>query len=146
MGNCAKHLCPTILTREKARLCPIEWVLDRFEHNAIQDVLFEDDLLELVFNDGIRLTAYTPAVCSETGEWSPLELDAEGSLEAFTAARISDALYVLDDPDQGIYYLQIGLFNAQTGLRYRVIIGFYSLLDEASQHITHFIGGSNGKK
>lgn len=146
MEICSKHLCPTILTREKARLCPIDWALDRFQQNAIQDVLFEDDLLELVFNDGISLTAYRPAARSETGEWSSLELDAEGFLEVFTGARISDAMYILDDPDQGIYYLQIGLFNALTGMRYRVVIEFYSLLDEASQHITHFIGGSNGKK
>ncbi len=68
MENCSKHLCPYILIREKTRLCPIEWVLDRFQHNAIQDVLFEDDLLELVFNDGISLTAYRPAARGETKE------------------------------------------------------------------------------
>jgi hypothetical protein len=146
MPNCAKHLCPLILTREKTLLCPVSWMLDRFHHTTIKDVLFEDELLNLVFQDGLSLRVYSPTRQDDLGQWIRLELDAEGFLELLTGAQIHEVAYILDDPSQGIYYLQIGLMQAPTGPYFRAVIEFLSLLDEASQHQTHFIGGSNGKK
>jgi hypothetical protein len=146
MDNCQEHLCPFLQIGDKARICPVGWTLDRFRNNTVKDVLYEDELLELVFNDGISLTAYRPAVRVEQGHWSFLELDADGFLEIFTGARVHEVAYVFDDPNQGIYYLQLGLGNDPADPLYRVVIEFSELSDQASIRIIHFIGGSNGKK
>jgi hypothetical protein len=146
MPNCAKHLCPLILTRGKTLICPVRWMLKRFEHITVKDVLYEDALLDLVFSDGLSLTAYSPARRDDHGHWIQLELDAEGYLAIFSGARIHEVAYILDDPSLGVYYLQIGLMQPPAGPVMRAVIEFLSLLDEASQHIPHFIGGSNGKK
>jgi len=146
MEHCAKHLCPFILTRQKSLICPVGWTLERFERNRVKDVLIDDDLFELVFNDGISLSAYGPTMQNEAGKWSLLNLDAEDYLEAFSGARVSDVAHVFDDPGQGVYYLQLGLTQEVISTHYRVIVEFYSFLDEASPYTTHHIGGSNGKK
>ncbi len=146
MEHCAKHLCPLILTRQKSLVCPVGWTLERFKRNRVKDVLIDDDLFELVFNDSISLIAYGPMVQNETGQWSLLNLDAEDYLDAFSGARVSDVAHVFNDPGLGVYYLQIGLTQVVTFTHYRVIVEFYSFLDEASPYTTHFIGGSNGKK
>lgn len=146
MENCVKHFCPLILTRQKLLVCPVGWTLERFERNRVKDVLIDEDLFELVFNDGISLTAYGSTVQNEARQWSLLNLDAEDYLDAFSGARVTDVAHVFDDPGQGVYYLQIGLIQAVTCTHYRVIVEFYSFLDEASPYTTHLIGGSNGKK
>jgi len=146
MEHCAKHLCPLILTRQNSLICPVGWVLERFEHNRVKDVMIDNDLFELVFNDGISLIAYEPMTLNEAGKWSWLNLDAENYLDAFTGAHVAVVAHVFDDPEMGVYYLQIGLTQEDTFAHYRVIIEFFSLLDEASHSMTHFIGGSNGKK
>jgi len=146
MENCAKHFCPLILTHQKSLVCPVGWTLERFERNRVKDVLIDEDLFELVFNDGISLIAYGPTVQNQAGQWSLMNLDAEDYLDAFSGSRVTDVAHVFDDPGLGIYYLQIGLTQAVTSTHYGVIVEFYSLLDEASPYTRHFIGGSNGKK
>lgn len=146
MEHCVKHLCPFILTHQKSLVCPIGWTLARFEHNQVNDVLIDDDIFELVFNDGISLIASGPTMQNNKGKWSLLNLDAEDYLDAFSGARVSDVAHVFDDPGLGVYYLQIGLTQEVTFTHYRVIVEFYSFLDETSPYTTHLIGGSNGKK
>ena len=91
---CKKISLPTHSHSPEIAVCPVGWTLERFKRNRVKDVLIDDDLFELVFNDSISLIAYGPMVQNETGQWSLLNLDAEDYLDAFSGARVSDVAYV----------------------------------------------------
>ena len=139
MPNCATHLCPLAITNTLFPICPIEWMLERVDHHPIKDVIFEDEMLELVFADGLVMSVEEVFRRVEQGELALLDYDADEYLETFCGAEMVTVAVIPAVDLVDTCYLETTFQQAGCADEYLAIVEFFSLYSlDQNKPITYF--------
>lgn len=139
MQNCDTHFCPLAITNTLFPICPVEWMLERIDHHTVKDVIFEDEQLELVFNNGLVMTAEQVFRRTEGGELARLAYEADEYLEAFCSAQLVTVAAIPAVEAQDTCYLEVVLQKPGNPSEYSVIVEFFSLYSlDQNKPITYF--------
>jgi hypothetical protein len=139
MQNCETHFCPLAITNTLFPICPVEWMIERIDHHAVKDVIFEDEQLELVFNDGLVMTTEQVFRRTEGGKLAILAYEADEYLEAFFSAQMVAVTAIPAVEALDTCYLEVVLQKPGNPSEYSVIVEFFRLYSlDQNKPITYF--------
>jgi hypothetical protein len=137
--NCETHFCPLAITNTLFLICPVEWMLERIDHHAVKDVIFEDEQLELVFNDGMVMTTEQVFRRTECGQLAKLAYEADEYLDTFCCAHLVAVAAIPAVETQDTCYLEVVLQKPGNPSEYSVIVEFFRLYSlDQNKPITYF--------
>src|SRR5690606_3385376 len=124
----------------QSSICPVEWMVERIDQHIVKDVIFEDEQLELVFTNGLVMTAEQVFLRTEGGQLARLAYEADEYLEAFCSAQfVAVSAIPAVEFHQDSCYLEVVLQTPGTPSEYSVIVEFFSLYSlDQNKPITYF--------
>lgn len=139
MPNCETHLCPLAVSDTLFPICPIEWVFERVDDQVVKDIIFEDEQLDLVFNDGLVMTVEKIGRQVEERKLAWLEYEADEYQETFCGAKLVSVTAIPTSQPEDTCYLEIAFQKSEDPNEYLAIVEFFGLYSlDQNKPITYF--------